>query len=154
MVCGAISLRAQVASFSYIVPNQRNDQHGRSNGTAFCGSDPNDNGTQAGLNPALIILGDQDVEKIVLAIHSSPVWHQGHAAIVVVWDENDYAVQPIINQVVTIVDTNYGFHQLTSGQFYTHFSLLRSIEGGFGLPCLNHACDAGTKAMTDLFDEE
>jgi hypothetical protein len=144
----------KVASLSYIVPNQCNDQHGRGNGTVFCGYDPNDNGTQAGLNPALIILGDQDVEKIVLAIHSSPVWHQGHAAIVVVWDENDYAVQPIINQVVTIVDTNYGFHQLTSGQFYTHFSLLRSIEGGFGLPCLNHACDAGTKAMTDLFDEQ
>ena len=58
-----------------------------------------------------------------------------------VWDENDYAVHPIVNQVVTIVDTNYGFHQLASGQFYTHFSLLRSIEGGFGLPCLNHACD-------------
>jgi len=143
-----------VASFSYIVPNQCNDQHGRSNSTAFCNYDPNDNGTQAGLNPALIILGDQAVEKIVRSIHESPVWHKGHAAIVVVWDENDYAVQPIINQVVTIVDTNYGFHELTSGQFYTHFSLLRSIEGGFGIPCLNHACDASTQAMTDLFDEK
>jgi hypothetical protein len=51
------------------------------------------------------------------------------------------------------VDTNYGFHEITSGQFYTHFSLLRSLEGGFGIPCLNHACDASTKAMTDLFDE-
>ncbi len=144
----------KVSNFSYIVPNQCNDQHGRGNGTVFCGYDPDDNGTQAGLNPALIILGDQALEKVVLAIHSSPVWHQGHAAIVVVWDENDYAVQPIINQVVTIVDTNYGFHKLTSAQFYSHFSLLRSIEGGFGLPCLNHACDASTKAMTDLFDEQ
>jgi phosphatidylinositol-3-phosphatase len=143
----------RVANLSYIVPNQCNDQHGRGNSTAFCNYDPNDNGTQAGLNPALIILGDQDVEKIVTAIHESPAWHKGHAAIVVVWDENDYAVQPIINQVVTIVDTNYGFHEITSGQFYTHFSLLRSLEGGFGIPCLNHACDAGTKAMTDLFDE-
>ena len=52
------------------------------------------------------------------------------------------------------MDTNYGFHELTSGQFYTHFSLLRSIEGGFGIPCLNHACDASTKAMIDLFDEQ
>ena len=143
----------KVANFSYIVPNQCNDQHGRGNGTVFCGYDPNDNGTQAGLNPALIILGDQAVEKIVTSIHDSPAWHKGHAAIVVVWDENDYAVQPIINKVVTIVDTNYGFHEITSGQFYTHFSLLRSIEGGLGLPCLNHACDASNKAMTDLFDE-
>ena len=144
----------KVPNFSYIVPNQCNDQHGRGNSTAFCGYDPTSNGTQAGLNPALIILGDQTVEKIVTAIHDSPAWHRGHAAIVVVWDENDYAVQPIINQVVTIVDTNYGFHELTSGEFYTHFSLLRSIEGGFGIPCLNHACDASTKTMTDLFDEQ
>ena len=143
----------KVPNFSYIVPNQCNDQHGRGNSTAFCNFDPNDNGTQAGLNPALIILGDQAVQKIVTAIHESPVWHRGRSAIVVVWDENDYAVQPIINHVVTIVDTNYGFHELQSGEFYTHFSLLRSIEGGFGLPCLNHACDSSTKAMTDLFDE-
>ena len=40
---------------------------------------------------------------------------------------------------------------LTSSQFYTHFSLLKTIEAGFGLPCLNHACDAGAKVMTDLF---
>ena len=143
----------KVPSFSYIVPNQCNDQHGRGNGTVFCGYDPDDNGTQAGLNPALIILGDQAVEKIIEAIHGSPVWKEGHNAIVVIWDENDYAVQPIINQVVAIVDTNYGFHKLRSGEFYTHFSLLRSIEGGFGLPCLNHACDSTTKIMADLFGE-
>jgi len=143
----------KVANFSYIVPNQCNDQHGRGNGTAFCGYDPNDNGTQGGLNPALIILGDQDVQKIVTAIHESPAWRQGKNAIVVVWDENDYAVQPIINQVVTIVDTSYGYHELQSGEFYDSFSLLRSIEGGFGIPCLNHACDSTTKAMSDLFGE-
>ncbi len=143
----------RVPNFSFIVPNQCNDQHGRSNGTAFCNFDPNDNGTQAGLNPALIRLGDQVVQKIVSSIHASPAWKSGHAAIVVVWDENDYSVQPIINKVVTIVDTNYGFHGLQSGEYYTHFSLLRSIEGGFGLPCLNHACDASTQAMTDLFGQ-
>ncbi|HEY6369804.1 MAG TPA: hypothetical protein VIX37_04440 [Candidatus Sulfotelmatobacter sp.] len=140
-------------TFSYIVPNQRNDQHGRGNGTAFCGYDPHDHGTQAGLNPALLILGDQEVQKLVTAIHQSPVWDRGHSAIVVIWDENDYSVQPIINQVVAIVDPNYGFHQVQSEQFYTHFSLLRSIEGGFGIPCLNHACDESTRTMSDLFGE-
>jgi len=153
---GGHGLWADLASgaspnYSYIVPNQCNDQHGRGNGTAFCGYDPNDNGTQAGLNPALINLGDQAVQKLVRAIHGSPAWKSGHAAIVVVWDENDYAVQPIINQVVTIVDTNYGVHQKQSSTFYTHFSLLRSIEGGLGLPCLNHACDSNTNTMSDLF---
>lgn len=138
-------------NFSYIVPNQCNDQHGRGNGTAFCNYDPNDNGTQAGLNPALITLGDQAAQKIVSAIHNSSVWKKGDNAIIMIWDENDYSVQPVTNQVVAIVDTNYGVHGSTSNQFYNHFSLLRSIEGGLRLPCLNHACDAGTLVMGDLF---
>jgi phosphatidylinositol-3-phosphatase len=142
-----------VPNFSLIAPNQCNDQHGRSNGTAFCNSDPNDNGTQAGLNPALVILGDQEVQKLVTAIHASPAWTRGRNAIVVVWDENDYSVQPIVNKVVAIVDTNYGVHERQSAQFYTHFSLLRTIEGGFGIPCLNHACDATTNTISDLFGE-
>jgi phosphatidylinositol-3-phosphatase len=142
---------ANQPNFSYIVPNQCNDQHGRGNGTVFCGYDPNDNGTQAGLNPALIRLGDQAVQKIVAAIHASNAWTNGNSAIITVWDENDYSVQPIVNKVVTIIDTNYGVHGVQSGTFYTHFSLLRSIEGGLGLPCLNHACDQSTNTMTDLF---
>lgn len=143
--------RGSSPAFSFIAPNQCNDQHGRGNGTAFCMYDPNDNGTQDGLNPALITAGDQAVQKIVNAIHASPAWKRGLNAIVVTWDENDYSVQPITNQVVTIVDTNYGFHKLQSGVFYDHFSLLRTLEGGFHLPCLNHACDSSTQAMTDLF---
>lgn len=143
--------RGTAPAFSFIAPNQCNDQHGRGNGTAFCMYDPSDNGTQDGLNPALITLGDQAVQNIVNAIHASPAWRRGLNAIVVTWDENDYSVQPITNQVVTIVDTNYGFHKLQSGVFYDHYSLLRTLEGGFHLPCLNHACDSSTKAMTDLF---
>lgn len=153
---GAGGLWSDLASgdspnFSFIVPDQCNDQHGRGNGTAFCNFDPNDDGKQSGLNPALIILGDQAAEKIVNAIHSSPIWNKGHNAIVLTWDENDYAVQPIINQVITVVDTNYGVHGATSSQFYVSFSLLRSLEGGFGIPCLNHACDSNTATMTDMF---
>jgi hypothetical protein len=140
-----------VANLSYIVPNQCNDQHGRSNGTPFCGFDPVDDGSQAGLNPAGIQLGDQAVQKIVTAIHGSPAWRRGRNAIVVIWDENDYSQSPITNQVMAIVDTNYGERGAKSGHFYTHFSLLRSIESGFRLPCLNHACDDGVQVMSDLF---
>ena len=67
------------------------------------------------------------------------------------WDENDYSNAPNVNQVAVIVDTNYGYHELTSGNFYTHFSLLKTLDAGFGLPCLNHACDATVHAMDDLF---
>jgi hypothetical protein len=143
----------KLPNYSFISPNQCNDQHGRGNAGAFCNFDPNDDGTQAGLNPALIYLGDVTVQRLVTAIHNSPVWPHGHNAIVVLWDENDYSLAPNKNRVMTIVDTNYGFHQVQSGQFYTHFSLLKSIEAGFGLPCLNHACDENVNVMSDLFGQ-
>jgi hypothetical protein len=143
----------QVPTYSFIAPNQCNDQHGRGNGTQFCQFDPNDNGTQVGLNPALMALGDQALQRLVSAIHASPAWKEGHNAIITIWDEDDYSVAPTVNRVAAIVDTNYGHRHLQSNVFYTHFSLLRTIEGGFKLPCLNHACDASTAAMTDLFGE-
>jgi hypothetical protein len=153
---GASGLYADLASghvptFSFIAPNQCNDQHGRGNAGAFCNFDPTDNGSQAGLNPALIIRGDVTVRKLVTAIRSSPVWHTGKNAIVVLWDENDYSTAPETNQVPLIVDTNYGVRGTVSDTRYTHFSLLKTLEAGFRLPCLNHACDAGVNVMADLF---
>jgi hypothetical protein len=133
------------------VPNQCNDQHGKNNGTLACYADPNDNGTQTGLNPGLIYQGDLTLRALVNAIHSSPVWQNGNNAIVIIWDENDYSQAPYPNQVLLTVDTNYGPHNVKSSKFYTHFSLLKSIESGLRLPCLNHACDDNADVMTDLF---
>ena len=136
---------------SFIAPNQCNDQHGRGNGGSQCAFDPVTDGSQAGLNPALIYVGDLTLRTLVAAIHRSPVWNRGHNAIVVLWDENDYSFVPNLNQVLVIVDTNYGSHHVASNRYYTHFSLLRSLEAGFGLHCLNHACDESTHVMSDLF---
>lgn len=144
----------RVPEYSLIAPNQCNDQHGRGNAGPQCDFDPNDNGTQAGLNPALISIGDQVLRTIVKAIEASPVWKDSECAIVVLWDENDYSFVPNVNQVLAVVDTNHGTHGVRSGNFYTHFSLLRTIEGAFGLPCLNHACDSSTKVMSDLFTSD
>ncbi len=159
-----------VPSLSFIAPNQCNDQHGRGNGDAFCAFDPGDsagltNGTQAGLNRGLIQQGDTTIERIVEAIHASRVWHEGRNAIVIVWDENDYsgaATQPSgtfppqnQNQVVLTVETNHDYELgVQSMTYYDSFSLLRSLEAGFRLPCLNHACDAGTQVMSDLFGKD
>jgi len=140
-----------VPQLSFIAPNQCNDQHGRGNAGPACDFDPTDNGAQAGLNPALISLGDLTLRNLVKAIHSSPAWQKGRNAIVVLWDENDYSFVPNVNRVVLIVDTNYGVRGVQSAQRYTHFSLLKSLEAGFGLPCLNHACDESVKVMSDLF---
>lgn len=143
-----------VPDLSFIVPNQCNDQHGRGNGGTQCAFDPVTDGSQAGLNPALIYVGDLTLRTLVAAIHRSPAWNRGQNAIVVVWDENDYSLavsQANVNRVLLIVDTNYGRHGVQSNNFYSHFSLLRTLEGGFGLPCLNHACDDSSKVISDLF---
>jgi hypothetical protein len=141
----------QVPSFSFISPNQCNDQHGRGNAGPTCDFDPSDNGTQTGLNPALIYRGDQTIQTLVKAIHSSPAWRLGNNAIVLLWDENDYSATPTKNQVLLTVETNYGVSGVQSNNFYTHFSLLKTLEAGFGLPCLNHACDGNVTTMNDLF---
>lgn len=155
-----------VPAFSFIAPNQCNDQHGRGNGDAFCAFDfgVDDGltaGTQAGLNPGLMQQGDVTIQRIVEGIKASRVWREGHNAIIIVWDENDYSgalTQPnsafppqTQNKVVLTVETNNGPHGAQSGTFYNSFSVLRSLESGFGLSCLNHACDPGVNVMSDLF---
>jgi len=80
---------------------------------------------------------------------SLEAWQDGRNAIVLVWDENDYGSEP--NQVVTIVDTSYGKHGVTSQVAYNHFSLLKTIEAAFNLPYLNHAADKNVPLMKDLF---
>jgi len=141
----------RVPSFSFIAPNQCNDQHGRGNAGPTCDFDPSNDGTKNGLNPALMYLGDLALRNIVKAIHSSPAWHEGRNAIIVLWDEDDYSVSPTVNKVLLTVETNYGARGVKDANFYTHFSLLKSIESGFRLPCLNHACDADTKVILSLF---
>jgi len=92
-----------VPAFSFIAPNQCNDQHGRGNAGPFCNFDPTPNGSQSGLNPALIQRGDVAVEKLVTAIKKSPAWAEGNNAIIVLWDENDYSQAPNTNKVMLIV---------------------------------------------------
>jgi phosphatidylinositol-3-phosphatase len=156
-----------VPSLAFIAPNQCDDQHGRGNADAFCAfdfgvDDTLTAGTQAGLNPGLIQQGDVTIQRLVQDITSSPVWKDGKDAIVIVWDENDYSgiattpngLFPSQNQnrVVLTVETNYGSQGVRSGNFYDSFSLLKTMEAGFGLPCLNHACDPGVSVMSDLFN--
>ncbi|MGD0490540.1 MAG: alkaline phosphatase family protein [Steroidobacteraceae bacterium] len=163
-------------ALSYIVPNQCDDEHGQGNADAFCQYDQGVTvtisgtaysgdtfGTQAGLNPGLSLQADTTLDRVVKAIHASPAWHEGSNAIVIVWDESDYSgvanglpagtLYPIQlqNRVVVTVEPSNRPVGVRSDQFYDSFSLLKSLEGAFGLRCLNHACDAGVVAMSDLF---
>jgi len=153
----------EIPSLAFISPNQCNDQHGKGGESAYCAGDPGSDGLQAGLNPGLMQQGDVTIERLVSAIVTSPAWHEGRNAIVIVWDENDYSGIPNAlpagtlfpsqnqNKVVLTVQTNHGQQGVQSGNYYNSFSLLRSLEAGFGLPCLNHACDKGVAVMSDLF---
>jgi hypothetical protein len=98
-----------------------------------------------------IAAGDAALSALITAIKDSPAWKQGHNVIVTLWDENDYSSLP--NQVATIVDPNYGPGGKSSSVKYNHFSLLKTIEAGFGLTYINHAADKNVKLMTDLFSK-
>jgi hypothetical protein len=131
-------------NFAFIVPNQCHDMHGSvSGGPPICSTATT---TEAGL---LMAEGDAEVAKLVNGIKASRAWQHGHNAIVLVWDENDYS--NAANRVVMLVETNYAKNGRVSNQPYDHFSLLRTLEAGFHLPCLNHACDATSKVMNDMF---
>jgi hypothetical protein len=74
----------------------------------------------------------------------------GNAAVIVlVWDENDFSNAP--NRFILLVETNYAPNGRVDDQPYDHYSLLGRLEAGFGLSCLNHACDATSKVINDLF---
>jgi phosphatidylinositol-3-phosphatase len=149
-----------VPNLAFIAPNQCHDQHGRAITETGTGCnynvsviDPNTGTVTFGAdaNQKLISQGDAALSNLVTAIKASPAWTRGErSAIIVVWDENDYSTN-FDNRVVAIVDTNYGVHGVKSDKLYSHFSLLKTLEAGFELPYLNHAADAATPLMTDLF---
>jgi phosphatidylinositol-3-phosphatase len=129
-----------VPNYSYIVPNQCHDQHGRGSTEV---------GTGCSVDQNAIAQGDAALSILIPAIKNSPAWKEGNNVIVTVWDENDYSSLP--NNVLAIVDTNYATGGKTSNVKYNHFSLLKTIEAGFGLQYINHAADPNVKLMTDLF---
>jgi hypothetical protein len=131
-------------NLAVIVPNQCHDMHGFvSGGTPICSA------ATAAESGFLIAQGDAEVAKLVYGIKATPAWERGRNAIVLVWDENDHS--NAANRVVMLVETNYAANGRTSDQPYDHFSLLRTLQAGFGLRCLNHSCDVTSKVMNELF---
>ncbi len=144
---GADLLSGHLPNYSLVVPDQCHDMHG----TGGCAD-----------TSGLIQAGDQYVASTVKEVMSSPAWRQGNNAIVVTWDENDYSDQgqpgtgccganPGGGHVVTIVITNQRSHHVVDNTAYNHYSLLRTFEAAFGLPCLAHACDRVVPSMAPLF---
>jgi hypothetical protein len=157
-------------ALSYIVPDQCRDMHGLGNVLAPCGgvndTDAND-----------VKRGDDETFWIVNAITGSRMWNKGRNALFVVFDEGNgpltcnydpdtktdvaspnsllpgadcYDPKNFNDKVVFIAITNYGVKGVVDGTFYSHYSLLKTIEAAFDLPFIGHAKDAGTKTLAPL----
>jgi phosphatidylinositol-3-phosphatase len=147
---GADLATGHLPNYSFVVPDQCHDMHG----IGACGDEN-----------ALISTGDTYVGTFVGMIMHSEVWEHGRNAIVITWDEDDFSdagkpgtgccgADPGGGHVVTIVITSKSHEHVVDNTPYNHYSLLLSLEKGFGLPCLAHACDTslGVKPMTPLFN--
>ena len=152
-------------NFAPIVPNQCNDMHGLTGANVPADCDVR-NGAK------LISRGDAAAAKLVGEIMKSPIWSKPeNSAIVITFDENDIghagghapgccgsspkdAGNPGGGWIPTIVITNHGPRSLTELTPFNHYSLLRTIEDGFGISQhLGHAGDDahGVVDMTALF---
>jgi hypothetical protein len=142
----AADLSGKTPNFAFIVPNQCHDGHG----LATC-------------NDPISLTRDFDafVERTVGMIRSSANWTQ-NSMIVVTFDEGEKKSGPGSgitaastagnetansvqddNHIATIVVTKCG-SPVTSDAPSNHYSLLATIEDGFGLPRLRKAKEAAT----------
>ena len=140
-------LAATAPSVALIVPNQCHDGHG----LPICRD-----------RDQLIADYDAFVRDAVNAIRTSKNW-TNRSAIVITFDEGAsrrYAEAPVSdiarnaggadNHIATIVVTRCGAPSRDATR-YDHFSLLATIEDGFGLPRLRKA--AAARTMDALFED-
>jgi phosphoesterase family protein len=128
----------EAPALSYIVPNMCNNMHGQDFPLSPCsGYD----------DAALISRGDHETGLLVKAITGSSTWEEGRCALFIVFDE---AEDKLSTPLVALAITNYGVKGVQDSTHYTHYSLLKTIEAGFGLSYLGHAADAGTQSMAPM----
>lgn len=135
-------LSGKVPNFSLIAPNQCNDMHGDTATPSPCASYT---------DAQLIQQGDRYVKGLVSEIQASSFWSQGNNIIYLLWDENDYGLDS--NQVPLIAITNNGTTGIQDDTYYNHYSLLRTIEDGFGIKTYLNDANAA-QPMTSLLSAE
>ena len=105
------------ADYELIVPNMCNDMHD-------CG----------------VAQGDRFLSGFVPWILDSAAWERG-GVLFVTWDEGSGS-EPVATLVIA-PDVPAGYRSSVS---HDHYSLLRTIEDAWGLPCLAHTCSANDMA--------
>jgi len=150
-----------VPSFVWISPDQCHDMHGVSAANAAALGMPE----CAASDSSVIALGDGFVESTVRSIMSSRAWQQD-SAIVLVWDEDDYAgydgccgsptttggaVLGGARAPALVITSKAPAHKLDLAP-RNHYSMLATIEHLWQLPCLGETCSMSSHdLMTDLF---
>ncbi|HEX4713979.1 MAG TPA: alkaline phosphatase family protein [Ktedonobacteraceae bacterium] len=134
----ATDLRSDtVPDFAWITPDLCHDMHG------ITSSRPNDPCS----NPRLLVAqGDTFLRTTVDEIMHSRAW-SGNSVIFIAWDESNFNDQsgccnanPGGGHVLTLVISRNERTPRSSNVLYNHYSLLATIENGWGLSCLNKTC--------------
>jgi len=154
-----------VPNFVWISPDQCHDMHGVSPSSAAILGIPSCGYPDSGLDHGAIALGDAFLKDTIGKIMGSHAWREG-AAIVVAWDEDDYAgfsgccESPRGQSGVVLgganapafVVTSRGGHAMQSNVAFNHYSLLATMEHIWGLGCLGESCEIPRSGlMTELF---
>jgi hypothetical protein len=154
-----------VPNFVWISPDQCHDMHGVSSANAAALGIPECAYPASGLDHSVIKLGDDFLKDTVGKIQASPAWNEG-SAIVIVWDEDDYAgysgccgsptgvdggvLGGANAPAIVVVSKNP--KQITVTDNYNHYTLLAPIEKLWNLPCLANACSIPASGlMTKMF---
>lgn len=136
------STLANPPAYAYIVPDQCHDMHGTSTCTSF---------------DALLEKGDDTVHNLVTTITASPSF-TANSVVFVVWDEDDYSSRLGCcssragkgggHTLAFIVDKNASWR--SSSTPMNHYTMLKTIEEGLGLPLLGHTSEPNISDMFGL----
>lgn len=133
-----------VPNLSFISPDLCHDMHGISGEGSPC---PGDHATW-------MRSGDTYLSHLVPRIMHSPAW-TSRSIIFIVWDESDSSNESCCGfsrgggRVPAIVIAP-GMRHHTSKVPYNHYSLLRTLQSIWKLPCLRQTCKSTVHPMTEF----
>ncbi|MBA3349067.1 MAG: hypothetical protein H0T12_00785 [Actinobacteria bacterium] len=93
--------------------------------------------------------GDTWLRDFMQRIYATPQWAAGNTVVFITWDEGiKRLASPEDSHVTTIVVAPSVVPGTQDGTAWTHYSLLNTVEGLLGQPCLANACGAGDMSMS------
>jgi hypothetical protein len=146
-----------VANYSWITPDQFNDQHTTlTNGYGQFPNSSNPGGTATTADSARIAQGDNFLARVVPLIMASDAY-QDHGLIVLWWDESEGGDDP--SRTLPFIIISKDAHQNVNGVpyfnsiQYSHSSFLRTMQEIFDVdPSHGFAWLGGAATATDLSD--